>query len=96
MGMGRTEHHKDAGIGGNEILHKYLFTSDKLRAVYLLRRFSHDPKLRTEGGGCLCLITAMGDHLPGQLHCKVIMLISCVTDENSGHRIPDLFPGWIR
>ena len=73
-----------AGVRSDIILNKRPLACDKLRPIYLGGRLSNNIKLRPEARGDHRLIFAGFHLLPGKLHGKVVMLIACVTDEDSG------------
>ena len=96
MSMRRSEDLHDAGIRRHVIFDEYTVAAHQRRTVHLLSRFAYNVQMRPEGRRRLCSVSAAVHALYGELYSQIIMLISCVTDEDAGHGFFDGFPVRVR
>ena len=69
---------------------------NQLRAVDLGRRLSYDVEFGSEGRGYGGLVLSALHLLAGKLDCKIVVLVACVADEDSGQRVLYFLPAGIR
>ena len=94
-GKGAAQNMQAPGIGGHLVLHEHRLTGNQSGAVDLPGRLADDVQLGAERRSDLRLEFAEITQLAGQLHCQIIVLITGITDKDTGHHILDLLAGGV-